>query len=113
MGDIEPTSRPIHCTDKKRLHFYIKDEDKWGKDEGNKKIDKSIAEVTKKQCSVIKDWKEHNKGYENSGEKMIEYFKLASNCNPEKEEDNNKVIKKVAEIVNIKEAISTIKNDDD
>ena len=40
-----------------------------------------------------------------------EFFKIASNCNPKKD-DNNKVIKKVADIVNIKEAISNIKDDD-
>ncbi len=111
LGDIDPTSRPIHCTDKKRMQFYVKEEDKWGKDEGNKKIDKSISDVTLKQYSYIKDWRELNKGYEESGEKMEEFFKLASNCNPKKD-DNNKVIKKVADIVNIKEAISNIKEDD-
>jgi len=111
LGDIDPTSRPIHCTDKKRMQFYVKDEDKWGKDEGNKKIDKSISDVTQKQYSYIKDWRELNKGYEESGEKIDEFFQITSNCNPKKD-DNNKVIKKVADIVNIKEAISNIKDDD-
>ena len=110
LGDIDPTSRPIHCTDKKRMQFYVKDEDKWGKDEGNKKIDKSISDVTLKQYSCIKDWQKTNEGYEDSGEKMNEFFKIASNCNPKKD-DNNKVIKKVADIVQIKEAISKIKDD--
>ena len=110
LGDIDPTSRPIHCTDKKRMQFYVKDEDKWGKDEGNKKIDKSISDVTLKQYSCIKDWQKINEGYEESGEKINEFFKIASNCNPKKD-DNNKVIKKVADIVQIKEAISNIKED--
>ena len=110
LGDIDPTSRPIHCTDKKRMQFYVKDEDKWGKDEGNKKIDKSISDVTLKQYSCIKDWQKINEGYEESGEKINEFFKIASNCNP-KNDDNNKVIKKVADIVQIKEAISNIKED--
>ena len=110
LGDIDPTSRPIHCTDKKRMQFYVKDEDKWGKDEGNKKIDKSISDVSLKQYSCIKDWQKINEGYEESGEKINEFFKIASNCNPKKD-DNNKVIKKVADIVQIKEAISNIKED--
>ena len=111
LGDIDPTSRPIHCTDKKRLQFYVKDENKWGKDEGNKKIDKSISEVSLKQYSHIKNWRETNKGYEESGDKITEFFQITSNCHPKKD-DNNKVIKKVADIVQIKEAISKFKYGD-
>ena len=32
LQDLEPTQRPIHCSDKKRLQFYVKDDDKWGKE---------------------------------------------------------------------------------
>ena len=110
LGDIDPTSRPIHCTDKKRLQFYVKEEDKWGKDEGNKKIDKSISDVSLKQYSCIKDWQKTNNKYQDSEEKMTEFFKITSNCHPKKDDNNNKVIKKVADIVQIKEAISKLKN---
>ena len=33
LQDLKPTERPIHCSDKKRLQFYVKDDDKWEKDE--------------------------------------------------------------------------------
>ena len=110
LGDIDPTSRPIHCTDKKRLQFYVKEEDKWGKDEGNKKIDKSISDVSLKQYSCIKDWQKTNNKYQDSDEKMTEFLKITSNCHPKKDDNNNKVIKKVADIVQIKEAISKLKS---
>jgi len=108
LGEIDPTERPIHCTDKKRMQFYIKDEDKWEKDESNKKIDKSIAAVTAKQYTYIKEWEKRNKGYETSGEKIDDFFKLTSNCNPYEDNCNVKVMKRVADTIQIKEAMSTI-----
>ena len=43
---LDVTQRPIHCTDKKRETLYIKDEDKWEKeDEEKKKIKKAIKKV--------------------------------------------------------------------
>ena len=38
LTDMKVTERPIHCSDKKRLQFYVKDSDKWGKDKSNVKI---------------------------------------------------------------------------
>ena len=40
--DLNPTLRPIHCSDTKRLQFYVKDENKWEKDQQHEKLDKSI-----------------------------------------------------------------------
>tara|TARA_Y100000996_G_C22502215_1_gene634903 strand:- start:81 stop:746 length:666 start_codon:yes stop_codon:yes gene_type:complete len=110
LDHMEATSRPIHCTDKKRLQFYVKDENKWEKDDGNKKMDKSMDDVTSKQYSTIKDWQEDNKGYEESGEKLQTFFKIAKNCNPSEDEDKKKVMKSMAESVQIRDAISKIKN---
>jgi hypothetical protein len=33
LKELDVTQRPVHCTDKKRETMYIKDEDKWEKDE--------------------------------------------------------------------------------
>ena len=41
LEDLGPTKRPIHCSDKKREKFYIKDNDAWEKQE-SKKIEKVI-----------------------------------------------------------------------
>ena len=40
LNDMDVTERPIHCSDQKRLQFYIKKEDKWEKDKKNEEIDK-------------------------------------------------------------------------
>ena len=49
LTDMKVTERPIHCSDKKRLQFYIKDSDKWEKDKEHKKIDQTIQKINKKQ----------------------------------------------------------------
>jgi hypothetical protein len=36
LNALDVTARPIHCMDKKRETMYIKDEDKWEKDDVNK-----------------------------------------------------------------------------
>ena len=38
LNALDITERPVHCTDKKRETIYIKDEDKWEKDEDDKKL---------------------------------------------------------------------------
>ena len=59
LNDLDVTERPIHCTDKKRETLYIKDEDKWEKeDEEKKKIKKVIKHVANKNVRLIKKFKE-------------------------------------------------------
>ena len=43
LKKLDNTKRPIHCSDKKRMKFYVKDASGWEKDEENKKIDKAIG----------------------------------------------------------------------
>ena len=57
LGDIDPTSRPIHCTDKKRLQFYVKDDDQWEQDGSHNKVDKTIETITQKQIQNVKEGK--------------------------------------------------------
>ena len=42
LQDMKPTERPIHCSDTKKLQFYVKDEDMWNEDDEHEKIDKII-----------------------------------------------------------------------
>jgi len=63
LQDLDPKERPIHCSDKKRLQFYVKGEDKWEKDTGNKKINKTIDDITVKQIKKIKGWERKHPDY--------------------------------------------------
>ena len=76
LKGMDPTERPIHCSDRKRLQFYVKDEDKWERDMDNIKIDKSINNVTRKQIKELVKWQNDHPGYENSDKLLEEYFNL-------------------------------------
>ena len=64
LTDMKATERPIHCSDKKRLQFYVKEEDRWDKDESSKQIDKSIQCVTSKAFSELKSWEKEHPNYD-------------------------------------------------
>ena len=53
------TERPFHCSDKKRMQFYVKDEDKWEKDNKHEKIESSISNIQLKQIKKIKEWEKN------------------------------------------------------
>ena len=56
---LDVTKRPIHCTDKKREVLYIRDENKWEKeDDDKKKIRKAIKRVASKNHRLILKFKE-------------------------------------------------------
>jgi len=76
LCEMPATSRPIHCSDKKNLQFYIKDEDKWGKDSQNEKIDKSINEISNKQIQQIKEWESNHPNWNSSDEQTTAYIDL-------------------------------------
>ena len=112
LTDIEPSQRPLHCSDTKRLSFYVKDDNAWKRDKDNKKIDKSIDDITAKQHKILKEWTEKNPNYENSKEKLEEYFNIVRSLvggSDEKQENINKtrIIKNVSNETNLKEIIKT------
>ena len=56
---LEVNKRPIHCTDKKRETLYIKDENKWEKEDGEKiRIRKVIKKVANKNARLLTKFKE-------------------------------------------------------
>jgi len=76
LQDMEPTQRPIHCSDNKRMKFYVKDDDKWNKDAANTKIDEAVLDVDRKQWRAIKEWERENPDYEKSDKLYKEYMEL-------------------------------------
>jgi hypothetical protein len=79
LQDMKPTERPIHCSDKKRLQFYIKDEDKWERDSGNTKLDKTIEDVTIKQIKQIKIWEKEHPNYLTDEKLLMEWHTMIHN----------------------------------
>ena len=69
---LSQTERPIHCTDVKRETMYIKDEDKWTREEDATKINRAIQEVTRKSMISLLDWKGENPDYKDRDSEFSE-----------------------------------------
>ena len=94
LNDMDVTERPIHCSDQKRLQFYVKNDNAWSKDNNNEKIDNSIEKVSKKQLQTIKDWIKENPNYLDSETKTEKYFTLVRSITQPNDDKNLKNIKK-------------------
>ena len=58
LKELDFTQRPVHCTDKKRETLYIKDDDKWEKDDDEKhKLRKAIKTVVSKNHQMLPKFK--------------------------------------------------------
>jgi hypothetical protein len=76
---LDVTQRPVHCTDKKRETMYIKDENKWEKeDEENTKLRKVIKRVANKNIRLLPLFRDKYPEYKNSSSKISDkYDKIA------------------------------------
>ena len=105
LNTLDISERPIHCTDKKRETMYIKDEDKWEKeDEKKAKMHKMVKKVANKNINLISefqklhpDWKKYSSSVSDQYNKIvIESMGGKGDNDYEKEE---KIIKRVAKEV--------------
>jgi len=72
---LDITQRPVHCTDKKRETMYIKDEDKWEKEDDNKtNLRKAIKSVANKNIKLLPQFREKNPDYKNSSSKISDKY---------------------------------------
>lgn len=60
LKNMEQNRRPIHCTDKKRKKVFVKNEDKWMRDNQHKNINKAMLDVNNKQYKTLSDWFKQN-----------------------------------------------------
>lgn len=60
LGQMEVCRRPIHCTDVKRETFYIRDDNKWMRDNDNHRIIKAINRIVRKNQTQLRMWREQN-----------------------------------------------------
>ena len=101
LNALDVSQRPLHCTDKKRETIYIKDDNKWEKDEEQKKIRKVIKKVANKNAMLIQQFKEKHPDYNKYHSKystqyhklIIESFGGSGNNDLEKED---KIIRNIS-----------------
>jgi len=107
---LDVTQRPIHCTDKKRETLYIKDEDKWEKENEEKnKIKKVIKKVANKNIMLLQKFKEAHPDCNRASSKysdqynkiIIESMGGSGDNDTEKEE---KIIKNISNVTTIDKA---------
>ena len=107
LNSLDETKRPVHCTDTKREVMYIKDEDKWEKENENKqKMRKVIKHVTHKNSKLLKEYKEKYQGCEKSSSKYSDqYDKLIIEAMGGKGDNDiekeDKIIRNIAKTVTI------------
>ena len=74
LKDLDVNKRPVHCTDKKRETMYIKDDNKWEKDQDNKKLHKVVRRVTCKNQNLIPKFKEAHPEYNKYHSKISDQY---------------------------------------
>ena len=107
LNSLDETKRPVHCTDAKREVMYVKDEDKWEKEnEENKKLRKAIKNIAHKNSKLLNEFtskhpdciKSNSKFSDQYNKLVIEAFGGKGDNDLEKE---NKIIKNIAKEVTI------------
>ena len=104
LKELDVYKRPIHCTDIKRDVMYIKDEDKWHKDDNHDKIKNTIVKIADKERSALQQWAIDNPDWIETESKQIEYLTMVrSICEPIENYSNyeRKIIKHIEKEITI------------
>ena len=110
LKELDITQRPVHCTDKKRETIYIKDDDKWEKDDEKDKMHKIVRKVADKNARMLPKFKEAHPDCNKAASKysdaynkiIVESMGGSGDNNFEKEE---KIIKKVAKEITVEKEV--------
>lgn len=108
LEDLNPTERPIHCSDAKRLQFYVKDDDKWEKEAANEKIDASIMAIQVKTIKKLRIWEDEHPGWEDGGKLADEHQKFLTGLLTEMKQDKKNIKKDLTSHLNVKNEIKKL-----
>lgn len=118
LKNLEPTERPIHCTDQRRQHFYIKEGEEWKQKTGDKEMEKSVRQIQIKQLHALKEWEDEHPNYMHDERLQARYNKymekILYGCGDQaKMEKNVKAVKKkISKNIMIKDAMNDFKMED-
>jgi hypothetical protein len=98
LNDLDILQRPIHCTDTSRKTLYVKDSDTWEKDNELQKIAEGIRELSLKQRTMIKKWKDVNEEWATDENLQSRMTNLVFNSMTQIERDDKEVGKIVRSI---------------
>jgi len=107
LNSLDETKRPVHCTDSKREVMYVKDDNKWEKENEEKvKLRKAIKNVAHKNSKMLSEYRTKNPDCLKSTSKVSDqYNKLVFEALGGKGDNDlekeDKIIKNIAKEVTI------------
>ena len=108
LKELDIHKRPIHCTDIKRDIMYIKDEDKWQKDDNHDMMKNTIVKIADMERTALQQWALDNPDWMDTERKQIEYLTMMrSICEPIENYNNyeRKIIKNIGKEILIDKKI--------
>tara|TARA_B110000438_G_scaffold300129_1_gene351793 strand:+ start:397 stop:1416 length:1020 start_codon:yes stop_codon:yes gene_type:complete len=111
LKNLEPTERPIHCSDQRRQHFYIKEGEEWKQKSGDDEMEQSVRQIQIKQLQALKEWEDNNPNFMENDRLQAKYTKFMEKimygCGDKKKMERNvkEVKKKISQTIMIKEAM--------
>ena len=104
---LDVTQRPVHCADKKREVIYVKDQDKWEKeDDEKKKIRRAITKIANKNYVLIPQFREKYPDYIKSSSPVSDQYnkiviEAMGGTGDNDLEKQNKIIRNIAKVITI------------
>ena len=114
LRKLKIQERPIHCTDLKREVLYIKDNNKWEKDEDNKQFKKALATVVHRNMIQIVKWEEENPETSDPESKNYDFYfevvrqSLGGGNDEVTARNNEKILKVIAQEVHIDKKVKEL-----
>jgi len=115
LKNLEPTERPIHCSDQRRQHFYIKEGEEWTQKSGDKEMEKSVRQIQIKQLQALKEWEDNHPNFMDDERLQSKYTKFMEKimygCGDKNKMDKNvkEVKKKISKDIMLKDAMDDLK----
>jgi len=102
LNELEESERPVHCSDLKRETMYVKDENKWEKEDSeNTKMKKALRHIARKNTKMIPAWKEKHPDCRFSASHLSDQYnhiilESMGGSGDNDDEKANKIISKIA-----------------
>ena len=106
LKNTDVCKRPIHCSDARRETLYVKDADKWEREDAvNTKITKAVRVVEHKNIILVNEWAKQNPKCEDSSTyENTQYINMSRAVLDGDDKNIAKVIKMVAKEVVIEKS---------
>ena len=98
LKNTEINKRPIHCSDRKREVLYVKDADRWERDDVNShKLKHAVLVVEQKHMGLVNKWADEHPGCEKSDNRSNNlYMNICRNVTDGDDDKILKVVKNIA-----------------